>query len=557
MLIQRNSYPSLLESSDFDGGSSVAVLTYLRHILESIEHPDLVRSIFEYLLAQPKSSAEPTPPTRPTTLARRRKSQNLIESLSSEERKPSPDLFTLVDLLLTSLQGRNQQAITATLQLSSVLLRKFHTYTFSTLVKAKPIVDPDDRRTFANHQKNINTLWTMMNSVSDAQMLENSYECHVHDAHILAESHPCSVLLHDIPDMTEFVDESQNLSGFISKAQSVRRHRITQSDPFLNCVFAQLKYFFLNDIDTNLGLTQVVIDLASCGLTQLEGWLLGKSVSEDNENHTDLEQRSYALTDDEAAKASSLAPEQNMPHSSHISPMFDTLESLIHQVDQYRQEIVDFDSHLQELRQKLASSADVDLGPEPTDTFQKSPSFEASTPVGLHRIVQTPPASGRSVSEALLDSASGSSSPRGRQSNAISTVSLVGRLNHLHISPSRSSSQSTSRTYSASPLRNTSATSTVLKPTDVSEGPASALLHRINLLAPDLPSERRLPPVEGSETSIARNMSIESETEIDETKDVALGHLLTNVIVLQEFILELTAVVEVRTSLYDEITFAE
>ena len=535
----------------------MAVLTYLRHILESIEHPDLVGSIFEYLLAQPKSSNEPTPSTRPTTLARRRKSQNLIESLSTEEQKPSPDLFTLVDLLLTSLQGRNQQAITATLQLSSVLLRKFHTYTFSTLVKAKPIVVPDDRRTIANHQKNINTLWTMMNSVSDAYMLENSYEGHIHDAHMLTESHPCSTSLHDIPDMTRFVNESQNLSGTVSRAQSIRRHRITQSDPFLYCVLVQLKYFFFNDIDTNLGLTQVVIDLASCGLTQLEGWLLGEFVSDDDENYTDSEQRSHALTDDGATIASSLVPEQSMPHSSHMSPMFDTLESLIHQVDQYRQEIMDFDSHLQELRKKLANSADVGLGTEPTDTFQKPPRFEASTPVGLHRTIQTPPTPGHPASETILDSASRSSSPRGRQSNSISTMSLVGRLNHLHISPSRSSSQSTSRTYSASPLRNTSINSMALKSTDVPKGAASLLLRRINLLAPDLPSERRLPPADGSETSSTRSMSIGSEKKTDETKDVALGHLLTNVIVLQEFILELTAVVEVRTSLFDEVLFAE
>ena len=548
------SYPSLLESSDFDGGSSVAVLTYLRHILESIEHPDLVGSIFGYLLAKPvKPTIEPTLSTRPTTLARRRKSQNLINSLSSEEQKPSPDLFTLVDLLLTSLRGRNQQAVTATLQLCSVLLRKFHSYTFSALVKVQPAVFPDDQRTLTNHEKNTTVLWTMVNSVADAFALENSYEAHVHDAHILTENHPCSMPFYEIPDINGYVNETRGPPSFVFKSQSLERHRITLGDPFLASILVQLQYFFFNDIDTNLGLTQVVVDLASCGLTQLEGWLLG-DFKLDEHDPVDLEQQSHTLTDEE--RLSPQAPKSDTPEPSHISPIFDVLESLVHQVEQYRQKIVDFDEHLTELRKMLANDADVEIGTKTVDTLQNPFSHDGSTLAKAHHTLQAAPGPRKSTFESTIDSVSRSSSPRGRQSGSILTPTLVGRLNHLHISPSRSSSQSTSRTHSVSPLRNSFTTSIKTKAVDVTKGPATAFYRRVNLLTLNVPSEHHLPLVGDSETSSARSISLGSEAKVDETREVALGHLLTNVVVLQEFILELTAIVEVRAVLLDEIRFA-
>ena len=418
------------------------------------------------------------------------------------------------------------------------------------------MVFPDDKRTLINHQKSTNSLWTMVNSVADACMLESSYESHIHDAQILTESHPCSTPLLDIPDVDEFVNESRKPAGFFFKSQIIQRHRIDLNDPFLNSVLKQLKYFFFNDIDTNLGLTQVIVDLASCRLTQLEGWLLGDSVSDQIETTLDPEQHLHTLNDDGTLKASSPAPELKILGYTHTSPLFDTLESLVYQVEQYRQ-VMDFDEHLKELRQTLANNADVELDTKATDALQKTPNYEGSTPIKVHRSFQATSGSARSGSEGFLESASRSSSPRGRQLGSLPTPRLVGRLNHLHISPSRSPSQSTSRTYSASPLRNSSITTTAIKTTDIPKGPTSALLVRVNLLTPSLPLEHCLPLADGSETGSIRSMPIDSEAKIDETKEVALGHLLTNVIVLQEFILELTAVVEVRTSIFDEVRFVE
>ncbi|KAI5298195.1 hypothetical protein KEM56_004250 [Ascosphaera pollenicola] len=53
LFLQQLLYPSLLESSDVDGGSTSAVLTYLARMLESLDQPDLVHRILHFLLASP------------------------------------------------------------------------------------------------------------------------------------------------------------------------------------------------------------------------------------------------------------------------------------------------------------------------------------------------------------------------------------------------------------------------------------------------------------------------------------------------------------------------
>lgn len=46
------------------------------------------------------------------------------------------------------------------------------------------------------------------------------------------------------------------------------------------------------------------------------------------------------------------------------------------------------------------------------------------------------------------------------------------------------------------------------------------------------------------------------ENEADTHREASLGHIITNIVVLQEFILELVAVMQVRASMFDEVKFA-
>jgi len=59
-----------------------------------------------------------------------------------------------------------------------------------------------------------------------------------------------------------------------------------------------------------------------------------------------------------------------------------------------------------------------------------------------------------------------------------------------------------------------------------------------------------------SETSSVRSESAgPASNPTEEPKEISLSHLLTNVIILQEFMLELAAIVQVRASLFDEVAF--
>ena len=65
-------------------------------------------------------------------------------------------------------------------------------------------------------------------------------------------------------------------------------------------------------------------------------------------------------------------------------------------------------------------------------------------------------------------------------------------------------------------------------------------------------SKYQPPPKEPSDDATA---GAETE-EQDDVRDATLLHIVTNVVILQEFVLELVALMQVRASLFNEIKFA-
>ena len=58
-----------------------------------------------------------------------------------------------------------------------------------------------------------------------------------------------------------------------------------------------------------------------------------------------------------------------------------------------------------------------------------------------------------------------------------------------------------------------------------------------------------------SDTSSVHSESMATDVPNEQFKEVSLSHVLTNVIILQEFILELVAIVQVRASIFGEVEF--
>lgn len=559
-----------MESSDIDGGSAVAVLSYLRCILESIDHPELTHLILHYLFALPKGPPEDLSKARPTTLVRRRKSEILVNTLATGDEKPSPNLFTLVDLILTSLQSRNQQTVTATLRLISVILRNHHQRALSTLIKVQTR-NLSAKRTVGAHDRGLDYLLSLAEDLAPSDDLEMAYETHLQDAHSLLESHSCSVQLLALPSMETLTMQPTTKDPW-GELHLVQAHTISPEDALLGTLLLLFTSFLHNDIETNLSLTQAFSTYASCGYTRLEGWLITNSsntgktdcpstrkpLSSDLDQETKLEDQNTSASDDDGATNNrALDPRHEDPTSELSSPVFSVFHSLLDQVEVFRRDILDFDTYLAERRHvfKVGEEIDSALAGNPIPS-RKSEDSKRTSPTRARDAAPIGSISQRLLSENISAGASRSGSPRGRQRNDPPISTLVGRLSHLQIPPSPSSSNPASRAYSPSPLRKDSFSSTPPRFTNAPIGPVDALRQKIKMIIRPLSQQDRSRGLGSSETSSVRSDSVgPASNTADEPKEISLSHLLTNVIILQEFILELAAIVQVRASLFDEVAF--
>jgi len=555
----------------------VAVLTYLRCIIESVDHDDLLHVILQYLLVLPEKREEETAPVRPTTLARRRKSSMLVTNLAQGQEKPMPDLFTLVDLVLTSLRSRNQQTITATLRLVAVILGNQHHYAVLSFIKVRILEQALPACTIGVHTSNTEALFSMAEDIMDHDDLADAYEAHLQDARTLLESHCCSSRLLALPG-----PKAGKLSMHEQKRERTRiaqLHVIDSDDPLLGLLVSLLGDFLTNDIDTNLSLTQTFATLASCGNTRLENWLLRDSMhrrdplilseaSDDTSEHDDtVTLKNAGSLESEVAPAVVLEArrrDNDAPRgiNSATSPVLDTLDSLVHQIERFRHEIQEFDTYLTERRHIFRVGEDIEKAV--ANDVIAVPKSEERNPRGPTRgsksrtrtVGQIGSISERLMSETSSSEVSRSSSPRGRQPSDSSSTTLVSRINHLRISPSPSPSHSAPRTISPSPLRKGSPAYMDPRQSGKPKGSLDVLRQRVKVklkLNSDLMNGRDI----GSETSSIRSESTAAEAKKTEAeiKEITLSHLLTNVIILQEFILELAAIIEVRASLFGEVRF--
>lgn len=272
-----------MESSDIDGGSAVAVLTYVRVILDTLEHPDIIHLILSYLMNLPDQPLPPPQEFQSANIARRRKSMDLLTIVAKADSNPSPDLFNLVDLILTSLKSHSQQTVTATLRLVSILLRKHHQYTLSTLLKVRTVGPKEPQRTIGAHNKEVNLLLSMIDSICpDDDPAADPFEPYLKDNLELLECHPCSARWLANKNPFENLRFSSTLSGATDTTEVNTKirprdpapHTLRLEDPFLKTLCELLETFFANSVETNLILTAVVVDLATCCYMRPQGWLL-------------------------------------------------------------------------------------------------------------------------------------------------------------------------------------------------------------------------------------------------------------------------------------------
>lgn len=437
-----NRYPSLLESSDIDGGSSVAVLTYLRRILESLDHPDMINLILHYLLALPDSpSAQESEPGNSISDARKRKSMDLATMMASKsDTTATPLLFNLVDLILACLRSRNQQTIYVTLQLVSAILKRHHRYAVITLLKTEVLPGHTIHRTIGAHEQEVEYLMSLAGAVGGQDNFDDVYDSVLKDTMARLESHPCSLKL-VAPNVGRNNHKPATISDSLPGApREVREHTLRPDDPLLNSMLDLLESFFLNPVETNLSVTESLVDLAVCGYMSIEGWLARNPntyVYDANEDEKASEESTAeeasaddvselrdpeSIPDEGDEKEKSMRDCRRWPlwNQQSVPRILDIVRQLCDQVTNYKETIPRFEELLQQRREAFHTADMILQNPIPP---RKETPGRFGTPDNRSEVVSrsgspSRPSAFEGFAQRLLSelgTPSRSGSPRGRK----------------------------------------------------------------------------------------------------------------------------------------------
>ena len=524
LFLQQLLYPSLLESSDMYGGSTASVITYLYRILDVIDHPELSQRILRYLFASQASQASVQPKADPKMSMSRRKSLDILAAFSKAEDNPSPELFNLADLIGMSLRSRRPLTISATLKLLSVILRRHHFYAQSALVKSVP-APVDSQRTMIQLDQEMQKLFSMAREISDDGTMDESYENSSADAITIIESHSCAVQLATNPP-----DELKAMA----------------SDDKLRAACRELLHsFFSNSAMVNLALTELLANQAACPIITLNGWFWSTP-------HSPLSNTEAGLT------------------------IIQIFEELVNQVRIWKAEISEWDTLIAAQKVNLsdelaaempmASSTQkpvdipntsqdgsqrqsLDLSDKMMDAYAQSITPRGRKPLNIQRIEARASSAGTSASPSPAPRSPRFPTQRGNQFGSPLRESVASRS-----IPSASTTRRSSPAASATP---DAFRQRIVLPTggdDGNQGQAAKLpaIERLRLRSENLASSGE--PTASSFSPGTTGTTTPSE-EQDDGKSVTLGHIITNVIILQEFILEMAAIAHVRTCFYGEIKF--
>lgn len=522
-------YPSLLESSDVDGGSTSAVLTYLYRMLEVIDQPDLIHRILHYLLASPSESDPPHDKATARMSMSRRRSLDLLAAFAEEAARPEPSLFNLVDLILMGIRSTNRQTVVATLRLLTVILRRHHSFAGS-LIKTTPS-EQETRRTVGALNAELQQFLSMATSIVDDPTLDESYDNYLKDASYILESR-----LFILPPGGNFVD------GPADRPLDVRK-----DDAILRELLGLLETFFTNSVVVNLALTEAITSLASSNLVSLDGWLLVEpshyeykpgetpvsSIPEPGADGANPEQAVDPLT------LIRLAYKEPTWSSENVPPVTASLQRLVKQIQQWRREVADFDVLIAARRDLLHHEDQPPRRDRRRQSSEPSPYAPVERP--LQRAAESlSPARGRNVQ------------PDAPRPVSQHRAGFGSPLQEQSLRPPPSRGQSRTRTVVAEDLRRRLA-----MPFPV-DGPSSSSQSQPQSQPQSRPGsaqQSESESVSGDSDSIGGSgagSGQQAEAEGTTRPEVTLGHVLTNTVILYEFILELAALVQVRASLFEE-----
>lgn len=550
----------MLESSDVDGGSSVAVLTYLRRILDELNNAELVHLILQYLLALPEQSR----PRSPTAI-KRRNSLLMLTQPENEDDRPNPALFSLVDLLHGSISSTNPQTVIAAYKLATVILGKNHAYAVDTLLQTTPSQRTEPSRTHGALNAETETYLALAEDIGGSQGLDEAYESHLQDALRLIESHVCSSPLLTLSGLGGSSVPPMALPIASAGPKDVSSHSINSNDTFMNHTLSTLQTFLTNNVEVNLALTEAIITIVSCPQVHLEGWTAVEPAYYD---FSECEKEDSSTPETlQLLKAARRQPSWAAQHTPRI---LSKLQDVQKDLRALRELVPDLDQLTATRKQAFKLHEEISQEIQAAASRPSRPSIDSSTHFNAGTTQQKLAAiPQRLYSGSSPSTPSRSQSPRGRaiQSDrrtaptSSPAPSILGQYAPGLTSPG---SGSPSRSRPSGEIRrvsNNDPRSAEVAPEDllkdvVETANSVALAKWIKFpLKPSTESKGANGQSSGDDPERDDESSDDAEEQA-ERREASLGHILTNAVILQEFILELVAVMQVRASMFGEVRFA-
>ena len=459
LFVQQLLYPSLLESSDVDGGSTAAVLSHLTRVLLALEHPELSRRMVTYLLASKTSpSPEENRKRRPRLSMSRRKSLDHLAALAEAAQSPSPDLFNLLDLIMMSLKSSHADTVNASLKLITVILSK-HPQNALTGLFQTDVFDTAPNKSIEDFTNMLVQYFDVASIISAADAtMDESYQGALTDVKEILSHHSCVKIL-----------QRQNTDVVIT-------YRVSDHCKLLSSLLDLLEGFFSNGTLTNLSLTEALVSLASCDRIILQDWLMTSDASDQSQSRRSVTS---------------------------------VIRSLATKVGSWKDTVEEWNSLIEQRRRALGEEETAVEGED-----------EAA-------ISQTPLNSGARSTGGDSKQNSRPSTPRGRSSGSPAFGSIDGTLS---ASPSHKSKPAPFN-LAVSPLRQS-----------YFRGPIS------DAASADSDNSIDARSVKSQDDLLTTRLPIDGKKQ-----DASLNHILTNAIILQEFILEIAAIIQVRGTMFGEV----
>jgi len=527
----------------------VAVLSYCSFVLESLQQEDLIHHMLHYLLALPGSaSSRPLTPISPERPKSSRAMMALQEAQQAHEKSMNPSFFSLVDLILASLDSNNAEALTAALRLVSRLLQQHHSYTLGSLVRISTVKQATAKRTIGILRQETAGLIELAKSFGGDIDLDTSYGNSLQDALAMVESHDCS-REHPALKFLDGTQSEQDDTTLPSLLPEVSMHRLRMDDPLMLALLSLMDQFFINDIEVNLALTEVLAHLAACPYIRLEGWLATEpsvfqtikdvqdhAAFEESEVYTGLDEDELERQRIKAYRKACQPPKQEAKHDSSLVMI---LRKLQVDLNQATTSIVDFKQLVASRRRAFEGAAEME-----DDAAKMSPrnfaSMRSRSSIASPRSPTSGPDTGGSV--------------RGRGIAEIMGLppiyGLIAGSGSMRRKPSKTTILPQSplgSTTTMPPRLKTKASMPAISPLSPSRTPAMAGEFNVfeQYITFGLEHNHTMSPA-------FRQQDVDPFDDIAEDRHkTTLSRVLTNVILLQNFVLELSAIMQVRAGLFD------